>query len=85
MFIITIYQIDRHKADVGECLLMALDRHVEALADIGNSKQRIKSLIHIFLLLSGAIFLILELNQPLEGTIKVSSAPLHKALLLIGK
>ena len=35
--------------------------------------------------MSGAIFLILELNQPLEGTIKVSSAPLHKALLLIGK
>src|SRR5664279_5777950 len=35
--------------------------------------------------MSGAIFLILELNQPLEGTIKVSSAPLHKALSLIGK
>ena len=33
----------------------------------------------------GAIFLILELNQPLEGIIKVSSAPLHNALLLIGK
>jgi hypothetical protein len=35
--------------------------------------------------MSGVIFLILELNQPLEGTIKVSSAPLHKALSLIGK
>ena len=34
---------------------------------------------------SGAIYLILELNNPLEGTIKVSSAPLHKALFLIGK
>jgi hypothetical protein len=34
---------------------------------------------------SGAIFLILELNQPLEGRIKVSSAPLHKALAVIGK
>ncbi|MEI6336920.1 MAG: hypothetical protein WCS87_20360 [Methylococcaceae bacterium] len=34
---------------------------------------------------SGAIYLILELNNPLEGTIKVSSAPLHKALSLIGK
>jgi hypothetical protein len=34
---------------------------------------------------SGAIYLILELNDPLEGTIKVSSAPLHKALSLIGK
>jgi len=34
---------------------------------------------------SGAIYLILELNSPLEGTIKVSSAPLHKALSLIEK
>jgi hypothetical protein len=34
---------------------------------------------------SGAIYLILELNNPLEGTIKVSSAPLYKALALIGK
>ena len=34
---------------------------------------------------SGAIYLILELNNPLEGTIKVSSAPLLKALSLIGK
>jgi len=33
---------------------------------------------------SGAIFLILELNDPLQGTIKVSSAPLHKALYLLG-
>jgi len=33
---------------------------------------------------SGAIFLILELNDPLQGTIKVSSAPLHKALSLLG-
>jgi hypothetical protein len=35
--------------------------------------------------MSGAIFLILELNHPLEGSIKVSSAPLHKVLSLIGK
>jgi hypothetical protein len=35
--------------------------------------------------MSCAIFLILELNNPLEGTIKVSSAPFHKALSLIGK
>jgi len=34
---------------------------------------------------SGAIYLILELNNPLDGTIKVSSAPLQKALFLIGK
>jgi Protein of unknown function (DUF4239) len=35
--------------------------------------------------MSGAIFLILELNQSLEGAIKMSSTPLHKSLLLIGK
>ena len=35
--------------------------------------------------MSCAIYIILELNNPLEGTIKVSSAPLHKALSLIGK
>jgi hypothetical protein len=35
--------------------------------------------------MSGAIFLILELNHPLEGRIKVSSAPMQKALSLIGR
>lgn len=35
--------------------------------------------------MSGAVFLILELNHPLEGVIKVSSAPLLKALSVIGK
>ena len=35
--------------------------------------------------MAGAIFLILELNRPLEGSIKVSNAPLLKALSLIGK
>jgi hypothetical protein len=34
---------------------------------------------------SGALFLILEMNSPLEGMIKVSSAPLHKALGHLGK
>jgi len=34
---------------------------------------------------SGALFLILEMNSPLEGMIKISSAPLHKALEHLGK
>ena len=34
---------------------------------------------------SGAIFLIYEMNNPLEGMIKVSSAPLQKALAHLGK
>jgi hypothetical protein len=35
--------------------------------------------------LSGAIFLILEMNSPLEGMIKASSAPLRNALEHLGK
>ena len=34
---------------------------------------------------SGAIFLILEMSRPLEGMIKVSSAPMVKALDLLGR
>lgn len=35
--------------------------------------------------MAGAIFLILELNRPMAGMIKVPSAPLDNALLIIGK
>jgi hypothetical protein len=35
--------------------------------------------------MSAAIFLILEMNQPLDGFIKVSSGPIHKALEYLGK
>ena len=35
--------------------------------------------------MAGAVFLILELNHPLEGRIKISSAPMQKALSLITK
>lgn len=34
---------------------------------------------------SSAIFLVLEMNRPLDGFIKVSSAPLRKAVELISK
>ncbi len=34
---------------------------------------------------SGAIFLIMEMNSPIEGIIKISSAPLHKALEHLGQ
>ena len=34
---------------------------------------------------SSAVFLILEMNQPLDGFIRVSDAPLRKALELLGK
>ena len=34
---------------------------------------------------SGAILLILEMNRPLDGMIKVSSAPLRKALEHLGR
>ena len=35
--------------------------------------------------MSAAVFLILEMNHPLDGLIKVSSAPLEAALAVIGK
>jgi len=35
--------------------------------------------------IAGAIFLILEMSAPLGGIIKVSSAPLHKALSMLGR
>jgi hypothetical protein len=35
--------------------------------------------------IAGAIFLILEMNTPLSGIIKVSSVPLHRALEMLGK
>ena len=34
---------------------------------------------------SGAIFLILELDQPFEGLIRISSAPLRNALAHLGQ
>jgi hypothetical protein len=35
--------------------------------------------------MSGAIYLILEMNRPLEGAVQISPAPLQKALLVIDK
>lgn len=35
--------------------------------------------------MSAAIFLILEMNHPLDGIIQVSSAPLEAALVVISK
>jgi hypothetical protein len=35
--------------------------------------------------MAGAIFLVLEMNRPLEGSIRVSSAPLRKALEHLGR
>jgi hypothetical protein len=35
--------------------------------------------------MAGAIYLILEMNQPLEGAVQILPAPLRKALSVIGK
>ena len=35
--------------------------------------------------MAGAIYLILELNRPLEGAVQISPPPLQKALAVIGK
>jgi len=45
----------------------------------------ISALMISALSVSGAMFLILEMYQPLDGMIKVSNAPLNKALELIGR
>ena len=45
----------------------------------------ITALIISALSVSGAILLILEMNQPLSGMIKVSNAPLLKALEHLGR
>ena len=50
-----------------------------------RNRTALSALFICALSISGAIYLILELNNPLQGTIKVPSAPLHKALSLIGK
>ncbi len=50
-----------------------------------RNRTALTALFICALSMSCAIFLILELNTPLEGVIKVPSAPLHKALSLIGK
>jgi hypothetical protein len=35
--------------------------------------------------LAGAVFMIEELNRPLDGLMRISSAPIHYALEHIGK
>jgi hypothetical protein len=50
-----------------------------------RNQTALSALFICALSMSCAIFLILELNTPLEGVIKVSSAPLHKALSLVGR
>jgi hypothetical protein len=50
-----------------------------------NNRTALSALFICAISMAGAIFLILELNHPLEGRIKVSSAPMLKALSLIGK
>jgi hypothetical protein len=55
----------------------------------GMLAPRNATVITVFLIsalsLSGAIFIILEMNHPLQGTMKVSSAPLRKALEHLGQ
>jgi hypothetical protein len=48
----------------------------------GNATTRF-SLTICAVSMAGAIFLILEMNRPLDGTIRVSPAPLHKSLSVI--
>jgi hypothetical protein len=45
----------------------------------------ITALVFCALAVAGSIFLILELNHPFEGLVKVSSAPVHYALDHLGQ
>ncbi|CAN5493704.1 hypothetical protein BH09VER1_BH09VER1_42550 [soil metagenome] len=45
----------------------------------------ISVLLACALSVSGALFLIVEMDRPLEGWLKVSSAPFHEAMQFIGK
>ena len=45
----------------------------------------IASLLLAALSVSGAIFLILELDQPFDGLIQISSRPMRNALAFLGK
>ena len=45
----------------------------------------ITALVFCALAVAGSIFLILELNHPFEGLVKVSSAPVHYALAHLGQ
>jgi hypothetical protein len=50
-----------------------------------NNVTVIATLLVCALSVSGAIFLILELDRPFEGVIKISSAPVRNALAHLGK
>jgi hypothetical protein len=58
-------------------------------ASFGLYAPRNKTVLTAFIIgavsVSAAIFLILEMNRPLEGFMKISSAPLRKALELLGR
>ncbi len=49
-----------------------------------NGTVRVVFFISAFSI-AGAIFLIMEMSTPFSGVIRVSSAPMHKALSLLGK
>ena len=55
----------------------------------GLFSPRNATVIAVFLICAlsaaGSLFLILELDTPYEGLIKVSSAPLHSALAHLGR
>ena len=82
--------IEQSQNDLPTIFLVVLTFWLTVLfATFGLSAPRnvtaISALFICAVSMAGAVFLILELNHPLEGTIKVSSAPLLKALSVIGK
>jgi hypothetical protein len=82
--------IEQSQTDLPRVFLVALTFWLTVLfTQFGllapRNRTAMSALLICAISMSSAIFLILELNHPLEGSIKVSSAPLQKALSLIGK
>lgn len=82
--------IEQTQTKLPTALLVALDAWLVFLfASIGLRAPRNRTVgVTLFvcgLCVSSAIFIILELNGPLDGLVKVSSAPLVKALQHLGR
>lgn len=50
-----------------------------------TNKTAVVTMIIVSLLVSSALFLILELDRPFDGVIQISSAPMHNALSNLGR
>jgi hypothetical protein len=68
------------------CAGVVADDYLRQLRLLGPSNVIVITTLFVCALsVAGAIFLILELDQPFEGVIRISSAPLRNALAHLGQ